>query len=118
MREDIKNAWVEALESGDYAQTRRALKDYRGFCCLGVLCDVLDKKFPEEAKKFEIVVTSHGISVGKNRNNLVLSDEMIDEYAIPAQGLMDKNDGTFDHTPAPFKEIAAYIRENVVVTQE
>lgn len=34
--------WIEALESGKYQQTVRRLRDNRGFCCLGVACDVLD----------------------------------------------------------------------------
>lgn len=40
MNQDIKKRWVEALRSGKYKQTRGALKDDQGFCCLGVLCDL------------------------------------------------------------------------------
>jgi hypothetical protein len=33
--------WLEALRSGDYKQTKRALSDNQGgFCCLGVACDL------------------------------------------------------------------------------
>jgi hypothetical protein len=32
--------WIKALRSGEYAQTRNALKDDKGYCCLGVLCDL------------------------------------------------------------------------------
>ena len=32
--------WIEALESGEYPQTQRVLHDGKGFCCLGVLCDI------------------------------------------------------------------------------
>ena len=37
-----KNAetWVAALRSGKYPQTRGALRDDRGYCCLGVACDL------------------------------------------------------------------------------
>ena len=31
---------ADALESGKYQQTRSHLRDARGFCCLGVACDV------------------------------------------------------------------------------
>ena len=41
MEKTIKIQWVEALRSGKYAQTKKALRDDAGFCCLGVLCDVL-----------------------------------------------------------------------------
>lgn len=44
MREDIQK-WVEALESGDYKQTKGTLKRKRkdgkvGYCCLGVYAEV------------------------------------------------------------------------------
>ena len=43
---DVMNKWIEALESGDYAQTRGALGvdglegGKPSFCCLGVLCEL------------------------------------------------------------------------------
>lgn len=40
----LRQRWIKALRSGKYTQTRRTLKDQDGFCCLGVLCDVLDPK--------------------------------------------------------------------------
>lgn len=36
----LKTKWIEALRSGKYRQTREILKDGKGYCCLGVLCDV------------------------------------------------------------------------------
>ena len=36
--------WIEALRSGKYNQTKRALNNSSGFCCLGVSCDVLIPK--------------------------------------------------------------------------
>jgi hypothetical protein len=44
MREDIKQEWVATLRSGDYRQSPGGLRDDRGYCCLGVLCDILSKK--------------------------------------------------------------------------
>ena len=41
MDEQIKQRWLEALRSGEYQQTKGTLHDTKGFCCLGVLCDVL-----------------------------------------------------------------------------
>ena len=39
----IKAAWVEALRSGKYEQGKQALRaEGNKFCCLGVLCDVLE----------------------------------------------------------------------------
>jgi hypothetical protein len=38
--------WVDALRSGQYSQTHRTLRDEKGYCCLGVLCD-LYRQSPE-----------------------------------------------------------------------
>ena len=41
MDAEIKRKWVEALRSGKYAQTKSHLRDEHGYCCLGVLCDLI-----------------------------------------------------------------------------
>jgi hypothetical protein len=48
MNPEIKAQWLAALRSGEYTQTNGALRREDsdgsvGFCCLGVLCDVLAK---------------------------------------------------------------------------
>jgi hypothetical protein len=40
MKKEVKDRWVEALRSGKYSQTKGVLRDGKGFCCLGVLCDI------------------------------------------------------------------------------
>ena len=32
--------WLDALESGEYEQTKEVLRRDEGFCCLGVACDI------------------------------------------------------------------------------
>jgi hypothetical protein len=41
MNAAIKERWIDALISGEYEQTEDVLKDDVGFCCLGVLCDIV-----------------------------------------------------------------------------
>lgn len=41
MNQDIRKRWVDALRSGKYKQTTQRLRTDKGFCCLGVLCDVV-----------------------------------------------------------------------------
>lgn len=43
--------WATALESGCYDQTRDALRDHEGFCCLGVACDIFDVGLWEKSYK-------------------------------------------------------------------
>lgn len=42
MNQEIKEKWVAALCSGDYKQGQGRLRDDDGFCCLGVLCNIID----------------------------------------------------------------------------
>jgi hypothetical protein len=46
--------WMEALRSGEYSQTRHYLNDKRGYCCLGVACEILipEKKKRRDSKGF------------------------------------------------------------------
>ena len=39
--------WVSALRSGEYSQDSRYLRTDKGFCCLGVACDVYSKETGE-----------------------------------------------------------------------
>lgn len=43
MNQKVKELWVNALRSGEYTQSRHALRTVSGFCCLGVLCDIAAK---------------------------------------------------------------------------
>lgn len=49
MDKELKAKWLEALRSGDFPKTKGRLKSARargtgvaGFCCLGVLCEVIE----------------------------------------------------------------------------
>jgi hypothetical protein len=41
---ELFQKWINALRSGEYKQTRQSLHDDKGYCCLGVLCDVASKE--------------------------------------------------------------------------
>lgn len=45
MNKEVKEKWIAALRSGNYKQCKGMLRSSDGFCCLGVLCDVL---YPED----------------------------------------------------------------------
>lgn len=53
MNKEIKEKWLEALRSGEYKQGREHLRDESNqFCCLGVLCDIVDPKGWTDAFSF------------------------------------------------------------------
>jgi hypothetical protein len=48
MNTKVKTQWVNALNSGEYQQTKQQLFDGDKFCCLGVLCDLYSKEHNDE----------------------------------------------------------------------
>lgn len=40
----LLNSWVAALRSGKYSQARQRMRGDQGYCCLGVLCDIIDPR--------------------------------------------------------------------------
>ena len=44
MNSQIKQQWIDALESGEYQQTSEFLRTEQGYCCLGVLCNIYAKE--------------------------------------------------------------------------
>lgn len=42
MNKELRDKWVVALRSGKYQQGTGYLRKGHGYCCLGVLCDVVD----------------------------------------------------------------------------
>jgi hypothetical protein len=40
MKKDVLINWISALNSGEYPQTRGALKNENGYCPFGVLCEL------------------------------------------------------------------------------
>lgn len=59
MNKEWKDKWVAALRSGEYKQGIEALRytshapgnlfeDVKAYCCLGVLCDLVAKEYPDQ----------------------------------------------------------------------
>ena len=44
MKQEWKDKWVAALKSGNYEQGTGCLRNKDRFCCLGVLCDIINKE--------------------------------------------------------------------------
>lgn len=42
MKRELKEKWLAALRGEQYQQGRGTLRSFDRFCCLGVLCDVID----------------------------------------------------------------------------
>ena len=124
MREEIKDKWVAALESGDYKQTRGVLRRGDSYCCLGVLCDLYYNENPEsqwnpvtpttrEFAKYEFIVPDESYhNTGVPPNPVYQWAGMLDENGdVPAgteNYLTNMNDDGI-----PFPKIAEWIKENL-----
>lgn len=100
MNKEIKKQWVEALRSGRYRQTQNTLRVNDGFCCLGVLCDLV------EPGLWEVNGSHFGANISPSALVRDIAD-LHDDDTIAH--LMDMNDSA----GKSFAEIADYIEENL-----
>lgn len=99
MDKKTKTKWLKALRSGKYKQGMESLSQGRGeqktFCCLGVLCDVLDVDF-----------RSNGAYLPRGLGKKVGLDKEAQE------DLANKNDGRCGEKALSFKQIANFIEKH------
>lgn len=115
---ETRKKWVEALRSGEYKQGRRYLRNSGNeFCCLGVLCDLID---PERWSSKPTYGPSNSERVYgyfdegyENPNTAILPESLEDLVGINgvhyAPDLMAMNDYGKN-----FREIADWIEEKLV----
>lgn len=112
MKSDIKQKWVAALRSGDYQQTDGHLRrpdesddaSY-GFCCLGVLCDVMGAKWDSGIPLLD------GTSLKNPDDDEFLNDDTLDAVGLASSqqsSLAEMND-----SGSTFDTIADHIEENL-----
>lgn len=108
MHPEIKDAWVKALESGEYKQGYCSLRTADDkYCCLGVLCQLaVEAGVISEPKQYTRYGDWH-----YGGDTAFLPTE-VKNWAGVQSGLIkliDMNDGAHNR----FKTIARYIRENL-----
>ena len=74
----LRERWIEALRSGKYEQTQNNLRDVNGYCCLGVLCDVIIKETEPE----------QGWELDEDKNTYSLFDIHYGGLPTPYQQMM------------------------------
>lgn len=110
MNKEIKERWIEALESGKYPQGRGALRRTRPnasadeFCCLGVLCDIME---PEMWTGDGDGYWQHYIGYAGIPATVVLDEAELDYH--DATELAALNDSTIDG-PDNFRAVIARIK--------
>lgn len=113
----IKYRWTEALRSGDYKQTTGELhQQNKGFCCLGVLCEIAAKD-----GVVDIVIDngSYGYGNDQDREFAVLPKAVLDWSGLTTtNGEFKDSDGRIsslirlnDSDHLSFAEIADVIED-------
>lgn len=108
-----KERWLKALRGGDYKQGKGALREGDKFCCLGVLCDVVDPdgwaKVDESTGRGDLLVCQQdrhrGCIIGPGT---FVADTTDFTDADSTGRLMTMNDSGFT-----FRHIADWIEENL-----
>jgi hypothetical protein len=90
----LKRKWVAALEGGRYAQTTGDLRNSEGYCCLGVLRQIMHKDSTLNRDGDELLCMEHSCEAGLNKRS--------------QQALAYKNDEGWT-----FKKIAKWIRKHL-----
>jgi len=104
MNQEIKTQWIKALRSGKYSQTTETLQDSTGFCCLGVLCDVIDPTGWNE--------NSHRGSTEYPSSEILVHAEIY-EGGSPSEGVVGQLADMNDEQQFTFLQIADWVEENL-----
>lgn len=136
MPQEIKTKWLSALRSGDYTQSGGSLKDEQGYCCLGVLMEVVDgenvfEKWADENGTLPLPEWYNANSMRSFHLSETLDMSGYSKYPIRNDSVLyQRNDGycTYEFKPgndyatpvsdesvppASFLEIADFIEHNV-----
>jgi hypothetical protein len=97
---ELKQKWVDALRSGEYRQSKCGLRTPDGFCCLGVLCDIVD---PNGWRKTNVGAYSHPLGTW---DGFLISISKLGMPGIPNQYVLAEKNDSEDWT---FDQIADYI---------
>jgi hypothetical protein len=130
MKAKYKKKWLAALRDGEYEQTAGRLADDDGYCCLGVLCDVVAQDHPEmddyidhnsgapPEELWELVLTNESLKTIR-KEGIVLGDEKDwrQRVTLSIIPLIVRNDGTstskFAGKQQSFKRIANIIERHM-----
>lgn len=91
MNPEIKAKWVAALRSGEYKQGSSSLKQQGGtMCCLGVLCDLYQKTYPEKSY-WDHSTFNVKTAYGREHSSQVLLDNVANWAGLPERNPTPKH---------------------------
>jgi hypothetical protein len=117
MKAELKQLWVAALRSGKYAQGKSYLRVKNEYCCLGVLCDLMEPKGwslrlkPVVGGEYNHVFGRRTLIGGFNNTCFTIKEGVLPEETLDV--LVKMNDEEIS-----FAEIANKIEEIVPTEQD
>ena len=116
MKADIAKKWSDALRSGKYKQSRGALHNNEGFCCLGVLCELAIAN----GVALDVSPGTPKLPITKYNETWYVLPRAVQEWsgACTPGAVLDLSDGTmtlatYNDTGHTFEQIADIIDANV-----
>jgi len=108
----LKTLWVDALRSGKYQQTTTVLRSPQGgYCCLGVLCDVMGLEWEAAATTGLVVDYVPSIDSTGAQQSGFLSHKTCGEAGLDVAQAVDLSE--MNDAGHSFDEIANYIEANL-----
>jgi hypothetical protein len=108
----FQKKWLGALESGKYKQTKEKLFSGRGYCCLGVACDLAGIK-PVKRPHMYLFDDEWSVAPSSIIEKLKLRGDCGDfDISVRIKNLNVGSLAEMNDIGKTFKEIAAFIREN------
>jgi hypothetical protein len=116
MKEEVKDLWVAALRSGKYPQTTHQLRNRKGMCCMGVLCEISGLGLWASTESLDFGYIPYDGSAGSKIN----LPEVVRRWAgLTFRGGGFKNNSSLNVSltsrnddGCPFEEIATIIEAN------
>ena len=99
--QEVKEKWVNALESGTYKKGTGQLKNSNKYCCMGVLADIIDGVDIDE-EGYDIVCHTDE-HIGYYKGGLGLDSSVV-------ESLTDLNDSDYGEDKT-FKNMIPHIKE-------
>lgn len=113
---DIKEKWIQALQSGEYKQTTGTLCDKNGYCCLGVLAKVCN--VPQDKIEGDMILPEDWTNYGIPK--MVTGEAYNNKEIVGAITEMNDDEGAYDNegndiivNQKSFTEIAEWIKINL-----
>ncbi len=106
---NVKN-WIEALRSNRYTQDNCYLRTDKGFCCLGVACDLLDPKGWSVNPEYSWGISHYTFNYQGEESLSFIKDRTVLSYGLPHE-LQYFLSSMNDKYGKNFKFIADFVEE-------